>query len=113
MILSRPALIDGHPDPAGTPIGTVSLRYSPDCAGAWTRFDPAPGILDDPRLGTVTVQATRPAEGAQATWHLGHVDQTYSDLLLTGMGCVQAHAVVTLAGGNATAEGTTACLPRM
>ena len=37
---------------------------------------------------TITIQAERPAEGAQATFRLAHVDQTYSDLLLVGVALV-------------------------
>ena len=94
-------------------IGTVGLRYSKRCAAAWARFDPAAGVFGTPNQGTVTVQASRPAEGAQATWRLGHIDQTYSDLLLTGMGCVEAAVTVHIADGEVDGEGNTACLPRM
>jgi hypothetical protein len=113
VILRQPARIDGRPITPGTTVGTVTLRFSPRCAGAWTRFDPAAGLFTDPSQGTVTVQASRPAEGAQATWRLGHIDQTYGDLLLTGMGCVQAHVVVNIFDGAATADGSTLCLPKM
>lgn len=111
--LQATARIDGRDYPAGTSVGTVSLRFSRQCAGAWARFDPAPGLFRDPDEADITVQAGRPAEGAQNTWRLGHLDQTYSDLLLTGMGCVQASAIVTVYDGNVTAEGTTGCLPKM
>src|SRR5204863_8693556 len=95
---------------AGTSLGTVSLRWSPKCAGAWARFDPAGHTFSDPTQATVTIGASRPAEGTLTSFRLAHVDQAYSDLLLTGVGCVTATAVVTFVDGN-TASGTTACLP--
>jgi hypothetical protein len=113
VVLRQPTHIDGRSITVGTTIGTVTLRFSPKCAGAWARFDPAAGLFTSPSQGTVTVQASRPAEGAQATWRLGHIDQTYGDLLLTGMGCVEASVFVNIFDGAATADGSTQCLPRM
>jgi hypothetical protein len=111
--LHAAAVIDGRRYPAGGTVGTVTLRFSRRCEGAWARFDPAPGVFQDPAGASVTLQAGRPAEGSENLWRLGHVDQTYSDLLLTGMGCVQASATVTVFNGNVTADGETACLPKM
>lgn len=111
--LRSSAIIDGRHILAGTSLGTVSLRYSRRCAGAWARFDPADGLFHNPDQASVTLTAGRPADGSQNTWRLGHIDQTYSDLLLTGMGCVQASVTVVVFDGNATAEATTKCLPPM
>ncbi len=111
--LRSSALIDGHRLRAGTSIGTITLRYSHQCAGAWARFDPADGLFEDPDEASITLGVGRPADGSQNTWRLGHIDQTYSDLLLTGMGCVQATATITVFDGNVTADGTTRCLPPM
>lgn len=113
VTLRAPAVIDGRERAAGTSVGTVTLRFSHRCGGAWARFDPAPGLFSDPDEANVTIESSRPAEGAANSWRLGHIDQTYSDLLLTGMGCVQATAIVTVFNGNVTAEGSTACLPAM
>ncbi|GAA1962103.1 DUF2690 domain-containing protein [Catenulispora subtropica] len=111
VVLISPGRIDGRTLPIGSSVGTVSLRFSSRCNGAWARFDPADGVFGNPDQGTVTIQAGRPAEGAQSSFRLGHIDQTYSDLLLTGMGCVVASA--TLNVGQATATGSTRCRPPM
>lgn len=97
---------------AGTTLGTVTLRWSARCAGAWARFDPAGHTFSDPTEATVTVEAARPSEGTLTSFRLAHVDQAYSDLLLTGVGCVTARAVVTFDDGT-TASGETACLPHL
>jgi hypothetical protein len=97
---------------AGTKLGTVTLRYSPHCLAAWARFDPALSTFSSPDTAVVLIDAARPAEGTQTTFRLPHVDQTYTDLLLTGVGCVTAHVAITLAG-QTLGEQTTACLPRM
>lgn len=111
VVLSSPATIDGRTMPVGSTVGTVTLRYSSHCNGAWARFDPAANLFTNPDMGTVTIEADRPAEGAQSSFRLGHIDQTYSDLLLTGMGCVVASATVIV--GPGTAWGATHCLPTM
>lgn len=111
--LRSSALIDSRLLHAGTPIGTITLRYSHRCAGAWARFDPAKGLFLDPNQASITLEVGRPADGSQNSWRLGHIDQTYSDLLLTGMGCVRASATVTIFNGDITADGTTQCLPPM
>jgi hypothetical protein len=111
VVLRTAANVAGRELAAGTPLGTVSLRYSDHCHGAWARFDPAPEVFSGPDQGTVTILATRPAEGAQASFRLGHIDETYSDMLLTGVGCVVAAATVNV--GQAAATGITRCLPSM
>jgi hypothetical protein len=111
VVLSSAAKVAGHELAAGTSVGIVSLRYSDRCKGAWARFDPAPGVFSGPDEGTVTISAQRPAEGALSSFRLGHIDETYSDLLLTGVGCVVASATVNI--GQSTASGSTRCLPRM
>lgn len=66
----------------------MTLAYSPRCAGAWARFDPAPVIdthLNDSTAGITTVWAQRPADTTQNTWKMGHIDNAYSELLLTGV----------------------------
>lgn len=113
VTLLRPATIDGHPYRAGATVGTITLRYSHRCAGAWGRFDPPRGLFLNPNQAGLTLQVSRPDDGSENTWRLGHIDETYTDLLLTGMGCVQAGATVTIFNGNATADGTTPCLPKI
>jgi hypothetical protein len=111
VVLRAASSVAGRELAAGTPVGIVSLRYSDRCHGAWARFDPAPEVFSGPDQGTVTILATRPAEGAETSFRLGHIDETYSDLLLTGVGCVVAAATVNI--GQAAATGTTRCLPSM
>jgi hypothetical protein len=110
--LSAAAVIGGHAIRAGTVIGTVSLRYSARCAGAWARFDPAPDVYgDDPAVAAILLEISRPADGEASTFRLPHVDEAYSDLLLTGMGCAIARATVELTGQRVTATAQTRCLP--
>ncbi|MEE4547004.1 DUF2690 domain-containing protein [Streptomyces sp. V4-01] len=102
--------------PKGTVVGTVTLRYSPRCAGAWARFDPDPVIdtkLGDDRLAAITVWDRRPADTTQETWQMGHVDESYSALLLTGMGCVIAGARIDVINEDVSAQGETLCLPTL
>ncbi|MFF4902667.1 DUF2690 domain-containing protein [Streptomyces sp. NPDC001068] len=104
----------GHVLPDRARVGTVTLRYSEQCAGAWARFDPDPVIdtdLKDSTAGATTVWAQRPADDTQETWKMGHVDQSYSGLLLTGLGCVIAGARFEVSNENMHAEGQTPCLP--
>ncbi|MFJ5520919.1 DUF2690 domain-containing protein [Streptomyces griseoluteus] len=98
----------------GTQVGTVTLRYSARCAGAWARFDPAPVIdteLQDTTAGVTTVWSSRPADTTQETWKMGHIDNSYSGILLTGIGCVIAGASVEVINTGASAHGKTSCLP--
>lgn len=110
--LPATAVIDGRPTRAGTVIGTVSLRYSARCAGAWARFDPAPDVYgDNPAVAAIVLEISRPADGTASTFRLPHVDEAYSDLLLTGFGCITARASVELTGQPVTATARTRCLP--
>jgi hypothetical protein len=112
ITLPAAAVIGGRPTRAGTVIGTVSLRYSAHCAGAWARFDPAPGVYgDNPAIAAILLEIARPADGTMSTFRLPHVDEAYSDLLLTGLGCVTARASVELTGQPITATAQTRCLP--
>ncbi|MET8546324.1 helix-turn-helix domain-containing protein [Kitasatospora sp. NPDC004799] len=113
VVLPQETVIDGRLQPAGTALGTVSLRYSARCAAAWSRFDPAEQIFSQPNQGTVTTRTLRTNDGTYTQFHLGHVDQSYSDLLLTGMGCIEARATVLVANGTVAAEGSTRCLPKL
>ncbi|MGW5047470.1 DUF2690 domain-containing protein [Streptomyces griseoluteus] len=104
----------GRPLAKGTQVGTVTLRYSARCAGAWARFDPAPVIdteLQDSTAGVTTVWSSRPADTTQETWKMGHIDNSYSGILLTGMGCVIAGASVEVINTGVSAQGKTSCLP--
>lgn len=107
-------VIEGTTVAAGTVVGTVSLRYSPRCGGAWARFDPAPKFFgSNPGVAAILLEASRPADGTASTFRLPHVDETYGDLLLTGVGCVMARVTVELSGQPITATAQTRCLPRM
>lgn len=115
VVLHQAATLHGRQLPVGTQVGTVALRYSPRCGGAWPRFDPTPGLNPDPSetgVGAVTIEAERPIDDTATIWKMGHIDRTYADLLLTGLGCVTAIARVDMVGQNATATGQTRCLPR-
>jgi len=116
VLLQKPARLRGRVLAIGTNVGTVSLLYSPRCAGAWARFHPTPGLNPDPddtTVGAVTVEADRPADNTDSLWHMGHIDSSYSGILLTGIGCVIAHARVDMIGQNVSATGQTPCLPHL
>lgn len=95
LVLPEPIRSSTAALPAGTRVGIVQLRYSPHCAAAWSKLIPAAPI-DDPTLGTVSVEAERPADGASVDFHLGHIEQAYSDLLLTGSSCILARGTLIL-----------------
>ncbi|MFC5911640.1 DUF2690 domain-containing protein [Streptacidiphilus monticola] len=114
--LTAAATVHSRVLPAGTTVGTVSLAYSAHCAGAWARFDPTPGLNPDPTdnlVGALTVSADRPADRAETLWRMGHIDNAYTGLLLSGLGCVVASARVDMAGQDAFAVGRTTCLPQL
>lgn len=99
--LAAPVTVNGHHLRAGAVIGYISLRYSPACRAAWARLDPAPDI-DTPRAGTVDLYTLRPTDGSRTAFHLGHLEEAYDDMLLTGTGCVQAGGAINLAAGPVT-----------
>ncbi|MFF7146215.1 DUF2690 domain-containing protein [Streptomyces nodosus] len=112
--LQGPLTLRGQRLAKGTRVGTVTLRYSAYCAGAWARFDPAPVIdtdLQDSTAGVTTVWSLRPADATQETWKMGHIDNSYSAILLSGLGCVIAGASVDVINENVSAQGQTPCLP--
>ncbi|MCF6472746.1 helix-turn-helix domain-containing protein [Nonomuraea sp. MG754425] len=116
VLLEQEARLRGRRLPAGTKVGVISLAYSPRCAGAWPRFDPTPGLNPDPgdtTVGVLTVEGLRPANNTANSWKMGYIDQTYGNLLLTGMGCVQARARLDMVGQNVVATGRTRCLPQL
>jgi transcriptional regulator with XRE-family HTH domain len=113
VILRQTAILHGRKLAIGTKVGTVTLIYSTRCAGAWPLFDPTPGLNPNPTetgVGAVTIEAMRPIDDTSTTWTMGHIDRTYADLLLTGLGCVTAIARVDMVGQNAVATGHTRCL---
>ncbi|MFI7643302.1 helix-turn-helix domain-containing protein [Nonomuraea sp. NPDC049400] len=116
VLLQKDARLRGKRLPAGTKVGVISLAYSPRCAGAWPRFDPTPGLNpnpDDTTVGVLTVEGLRPANNTANSWKMGYIDQTYGNLLLTGVGCVQARARLDMVGQNVVATGQTRCLPQL
>jgi hypothetical protein len=115
VLLQKQARLRGRRLAAGTRVGTINLTYSPHCAGAWARFDPTPGLNPDPNdttVGTTTIEADRPADNTEMLWRMGHIDSTYSGILLTGIGCVVARARIDMVGQNVAGVGQTHCLPR-
>ncbi|MFC0862477.1 hypothetical protein ACFHYQ_09230 [Sphaerimonospora cavernae] len=116
VLLQRTAQLRGRRLPAGITVGTISLLYSARCAGAWPWFYPTPGLNPDPddtTVGQLTVEGVRPADNTKSIWKMGHIDSTYGNLLLTGMGCVRASARLDMVGQNVSATGQTDCLPRV
>lgn len=116
VVLERTADLRGRRLTAGTVVGSINLLYSIRCAGAWPWFDPTPGLNPDPNdttVGVLTVQGNRPTDNTANTWRMGHIESTYGNLLLTGLGCVQASARVDMAGQNVAATGHTRCLPKV
>ncbi len=116
VLLEQDARLRGRRLPKGTRVGVISLVYSPRCAGAWARFDPTPGLNPDPddsTVGTTTIEADRLADNTRTLWRMGHIDSSYSGILLTGLGCVVAQARVDMVGQNAAATGRTDCLPHL
>ncbi len=114
VLLQKQAQLRGRTLPAGTDVGEISLVYSPHCGGAWARFYPTPGLNPDPNdttVGATTIEADRPADHTEMLWRMGHIDSTYSGILLTGMGCAIARARVDMIGQNVAAVGQTVCLP--
>jgi hypothetical protein len=106
--LAAPVTIRGRLLRSGAIIGHVTLRYSPACQAAWGRIDPMP-VVDSPSLGTVDIDTIRPADGTHTAFHLGRLEEAYVDMLLTGLGCVQAEGTITLAAGP-VATATTRCM---
>jgi hypothetical protein len=116
VVLRAEARLRGRRLPAGTKVGVVSLAYSLRCGGAWPRFDPVPGLNPHPgdtTVGALIIEGLRPSDNTANIWRMGHIDQTYGNLLLTGVGCVQARAQVDMVGQNVRATGQTRCLPGM
>lgn len=112
--LPGPLTLRGRRLAKGTRVGTVTLRYSARCGGAWARFDPAAVIdtdLGDSTAGVTTVWARRPADTTQEMWKMGHIDNAYSGILLTGLGCVIAGARIDITNVNVSAQAETPCLP--
>ena len=110
LVLRAPARFGTRALPAATLVGTVRLRCSRRCAAAWAKLIPAP-VIYHPELGTVTVVAERPADGTTTRFHLGHLEQAYGDLLLTGLGCVIAGGTITSSTGQSISA-TTRCRGR-
>jgi hypothetical protein len=114
VLLQKKAQLRGRVLLAGTDVGEISLVYSPHCGGAWARFYPTPGLNPDPNdttVGATTIEADRPADHTEMLWRMGHIDSTYSGILLTGLGCAVARARVDMIGQNVAAVGQTQCLP--
>jgi hypothetical protein len=97
----------GHRFRPGTVIGTIELRYSPHCRAAWGRLTPTVAF-DHPKSGQEIFGAARPSDGAATPFQPGFVEEAYSDLLLTGHGCLIAYASFVVADGH-RASARTAC----
>ncbi|MFF5173246.1 hypothetical protein ACFY3U_11470 [Micromonospora sp. NPDC000089] len=115
VALQSVAMLRGRRLAAGTVVGTITLLFSARCAGAWPWFVPTPGLNPDPNdttVGILTVEGVRPGDDTGNTWRMGHLDSVYGNLLVTGVGCVQARARVDMVGQDVVATGGTRCLPK-
>jgi hypothetical protein len=83
---------------ASLTVGTVSLRFSPSCGLAWTRFVPAQVVT--PGAAGVELSVHRVNDGAVTVLRLPQVVGAESDPLLTVPGCVYAQASVPFADGT-------------
>ncbi|MGW4798131.1 hypothetical protein ACWEPC_37505 [Nonomuraea sp. NPDC004297] len=74
-----------------------------------------PGSLRFQKGGVAVVGVAAPPRrpGGAAAAVTCYIDQTYGNLLLTGMGCVQARARLDMVGQNVVATGQTRCLPQL
>jgi transcriptional regulator with XRE-family HTH domain len=97
-----------EPRPGWPPqtVGTVSLRFSPSCGLAWTRFVPARPAT--PSAVDVELSVHRVADGATTVLRLSQVVGAESDPLLTVPGCVYAQVSVSFVDGT-VATGRTGC----
>jgi hypothetical protein len=102
--------VGGHYYPAGTVIGEVTLRFSPRCALAWTRFLPDVSFGAD-AFGSVTLRSYRAADGAASTLTVSPIVAAEGDPLLTVPGCVLAQATISFGPRQPTATATTGCYP--
>jgi hypothetical protein len=91
---------------ASLTIGTVSLRFSPSCGLAWTRFVPAHDVT--PGAAGVELSVHRVDDGAVTMLRLPQVVGAESDPLLTVPGCVYAQVSVPFADGT-VATARTSC----
>ncbi len=106
MAAAGPFSANGALHPAGTPLGTISLRYSPGCSLGWARFIPTQ-VLGQTG-GEVLLEVHRPSDGALTKTLLTGIVGAESDPLLTTPGCVYAQATLSFAQGS-SATGRTGC----
>lgn len=92
--------------PGGRRFGMLRLRHSAKCGASW-----GSALYDNPRLYTVEIIATRPADGAEASssWSNNTPPGSYGDLLSTARGCVQVSVYVITPAGRGPVT-TTRCL---
>jgi transcriptional regulator with XRE-family HTH domain len=103
----KPFYTGGALHPAGTPLGTISLRYSPGCSLGWARF--IPGTALDQSTGSLVLEVHRPSDGAITKTRMTLIAGAESDPLLTTPGCVYAQATVTFTRDD-SATARTGCL---
>ncbi|MEU7869996.1 DUF2690 domain-containing protein [Dactylosporangium sp. NPDC049140] len=99
------------PDPSRPAYGSLTLRYSPRCRGAWPLLVSSERV---PTGATIRLRASRPSDGAVSAFdypYMVHpqVFSVFGNLLQTGRGCVTVEITAPQNGGPlATAE--TPCL---
>jgi len=103
--LATAATIAGILRPAGTVVGFVELRYSPRCHAAWARATPADGY-NVPSLGSITVTITRPVDETYSSFHVGLMQVSWGDMLMSSGGCLTAAAEFRFAAGVRAAART-------
>lgn len=106
VLTTRDAELAGVTLPAGSRIGTVSLRYSAECGLAWTEFVPTHKVWSG--IGQEIVGARRVNDGATTSLTLNRVAPVDSDPLLTLPGCVYGTVAID-ADGSAIASEHTRC----
>lgn len=80
-----------------TVFGTLRLRHSPRCGTSW-----ASAYYGNPHLYTVTLVVRRPADSAEIRfdWSNNTPPGSYSDMLSTARGCVEAEAIIVTPAGR-------------
>jgi len=102
------------PDPAQPSYGSLTLRYSPRCRGAWPLFVSSERV---PAGATIRLRATRPADGAVSEFDYpflvhNQVFSVFGNILQTGRGCVSVAVRISAADGRGQLAGAdTPCVP--
>jgi hypothetical protein len=91
--------------------GSLTLRHSPHCGAVWPLYVSTEQV---PAGVTISLRATRPADGAESRFDYPYVVQhqvysVFGNILTTGRGCVMVTVEITAAAG-VLARAATPCL---